>query len=209
MALDNEGLIEELKDSGVLKTTKIAEALGKIKREDFVPRELISKAYVDEPVGIGLGQTISQPYTVVFMLELLMVEEGNKILDIGAGSGWQSALLADLCGMTGKVYAIERIPELCKFGQENLAKYGLEKSGRVEWTCGDGSKGLPEHQPYDRIVAAAAALEVPEEWIKQLKIGGRLVLPVRNEIRLFLKKSEKQIETQRFPGFSFVPLITK
>lgn len=209
MATNNEGLIKELRDLGVLKTEKIAQALRKIKREEFVPKELISEAYFDEPVVIGWGQTISQPYTVVFMLELLKVEEGNRILDIGAGSGWQSALLADLCGMAGKVYAIERIPELCMFGQKNLDKYGLRKSGRVEWICGDGSEGLPEYQPYDRIVAAAAAVDVSKEWIKQLKFGGRLVLPVQNEIWLMVKKSEKQIERERFSGFSFVSLIRK
>ena len=203
---------------GVLKTPRIIEAFLKINRANFVPPELKEQAYINEPLPIGEGQTISQPYTVAFMLELLQPEPGNKIFEIGFGSGWQTALLAYIVSQKGgMVYAVERIPELFKFGRKNVAKYGPSghlpkgdnfiKKGIVKTIGGDATLGLKRHAPFDKIIAAASGETVPEEWLKELKIGGRLVAPVKNSIWLFIKKSATEFERKEYPGFVFVPLV--
>lgn len=202
-----EELIDRLIKEGYLKTPLIIEAFQKIKREDFVPEGLRSEADINAPLPIGYGQTISQPLTVAFMLELLQPKAGDKILDIGSGSGWQTAMLAYCVGDKGKVYAIERIPELVEFGKNNVAKYSYIEKGIIEFVCGDGSKGLKEKAPFDKIIAAASAKEIPQEWKRQLKVGGRIVTPVKDSIWLLVKKSDKKFEEKEFFGFAFVPLI--
>jgi len=202
-----EQLINELVAHGYLKTPEIISAFRKIDRTDFVPEELKLEATANTPLPIGYGQTISQPLTVAFMLELLKPKKGNKILDVGSGSGWQSSLLACIVGTNGKVFAIERIPELSELGRENSQKYNFEN---LEFITGDGSKGYEKEALYDRIIVAASAFsKIPEELKKQLKIGGRLVIPVENSIWLIVKKSEDEYEEKEFPGFVFVPLIEK
>lgn len=221
-----EELIENLIRDGYLKTPLIIEAFRKINREDFVINEFKEYAYVNEPLQIGYGQTISQPLTVAFMLELLQPQPGDRILDIGSGSGWQTALLAYCVshqGKPGKVFAIDRIPELVEFGKKNVAKYNFLGKGIVEFIWGDGSLGWPNVKMYpellesssesrlsegfDKIICAASAEQIPKQWEKQLKIGGRLVAPVKNSIWLLIKKNDKEFEEQEFPGFAFVPLI--
>ncbi len=123
-----------------------------------MPEEIIGQEEVNSALPIGYGATISQPLTVALMLEMLQPQAGHKILDIGSGSGWTTALLAEITGPGGWVYAIERIPELTEFGRQNVAKYNF--SG-VEFYCQDGSKGLPDKQPFDRILVSAAAAEIP------------------------------------------------
>ncbi len=200
-----ENLINNLIENGYLKTPEIIDAFYKIDRTDFVPEELKSEAAANTPLPIGYGQTISQPLTVAFMLELLEPKKGNKILDVGSGSGWQSSLLACIVGENGKVFAIERIPELLEFGRKNSQKYNFKN---LEFITGDGSKGYEKEAFYDRIIVAASAFrEIPEELKKQLKIGGRLVIPVENSIWLVIKKAEDEYEEKEFPGFVFVPLI--
>ena len=199
--------IENFIRRGILKSLQIIEAFKKIDRADFVLPELKEQAYINEPLPIGEGQTISQPYTVAFMLELLQPELGNKIFEIGFGSGWQTALLAEIVSKTGKVFAVERIPELYRFGRKNIAKYGFIKNGLVKTIGGDATLGLKRHAPFDRIIAAASAEEIPNEWLKELKIGGRLVAPIKNSIWLYIKKSEKEFEKKEFPDFVFVPLV--
>jgi len=203
-------LIDQLIDQKYLKSPLIIKAFRKIKRADFVSTEIKQikgEDFVNEynaPLSIGYEQTISQPLTVAFMLELLQPEKGDKILDIGSGSGWQTALLADIVGEHGFVYAIERIRELKEFGQGNVRKY---KFKNVEFICGDGSVGLADQAPFDKIIAAAATDQIPGSWKEQLKVGGRLTTPVKSSIWLLIKKSKEKFEQKEYPGFSFVPLI--
>lgn len=202
-------LIDSLIQNGWLKTSRIIDAFRKIKRADFMPEDIKNLAELNEPLVIGYGQTISQPLTVAFMLEQLQPEAGDNILDIGSGSGWTSALLAQIVGSKGKVTAIEIIPELKEFGEKNIAKYNFIKKGIVQFICTDGSKGYKKEAPFNRILASAAGNEIPKAWKEQLEIKGRIVAPVRNSILVLIKKSKKEFEETEHPGFAFVPLIQK
>jgi len=202
-------LIDSLIQEGWLKNPKIIEAFQKIKRIDFLPEEIKNLAELNEALAIGWGQTISQPLVVAFMVELLQPEIGDKILDIGSGSGWTTALLAEIVGEKGKVTAIEVIPELKEFGEKNVAKYNFIKKGVTKFICADGSKGYQKEAPFDKILASAAAREIPQTWKDQLKIGGKIVSPVGSSIWLLIKKSENEFEKTEYPGFAFVPLIEK
>ena len=205
-----EQLIKELISEGYLKTDRIIEAFRKIKREDFLPEENKAEASVNHPLPIGHNQTISQPLTVAFMLELLQPKPDEKILDIGSGSGWQTALLAAIVGAKGKVIAIERIPELKRFGDKNISKY---KFKNVETVLGDGTRGYKKFAPYDKIVVAAAAeIGIPDILLQQLKIGGRLVIPVgkyEQDMVVMNRVAKNDFQEERYPGFLFVPLIPK
>lgn len=200
-------LVRDLIYQGYLKTDRIIDAFSKIRRVDFVPEDLESAAQANIPLPIGQGQTISQPLTVAFMLEKLEPLPGNKILDVGSGSGWATALLAHIVGKKGKVIGMERIKELCDFGINNVSKYHLIEGGRVKIICADGTKGYVNEAPYDRILVSAAAREIPKELKKQLKVGGRLVIPVESSIWLLEKISDKDFQEKEYPGFAFVPLV--
>lgn len=220
-------LMKELVDEGILKTPIIIDAFNKIDRKYFVPDELKEKAYLNAPLQIGYGQTISQPLTVAFMLELLQPKSGDKILEIGSGSGWQTALLAEMVSSdvvneqavnknrhsgalpdgNGKVFAVELIPELMAFGRKNVAKYDFVKKGVVEFHSFNAIKGFPEHAPFDKIISAASGDEIPPAWKEQLKIGGRLVAPIKGSIVMLEKKSETEFRAEEYPGFAFVPLV--
>jgi len=202
-------LLDSLIKEGWLKTERIIEAFKKIKRVDFLPENLKNLAELNEALPIGFGQTISQPLVVAFMLELLQPEEGEKILDIGSGSGWTTALLAQIVGEKGKVIALEVIPQLVEFGKKNVSKYNFLEKGVVEFILGDGTKGYEKEAPFDKILVSAEAKKFYSSWQEQLKIGGRIVVPIKNSIWLFVKKSEKNFEKKEFPGFVFVPLIEK
>ncbi|MBI2098367.1 MAG: protein-L-isoaspartate O-methyltransferase [Candidatus Wildermuthbacteria bacterium] len=197
-------LIQHLRDVGVLKEPNIIAAFGAIDRKDFVLPEYRDAAYEDYPLPISSGQTISQPYTVAFMLELLQPKSGEKILDVGSGSGWTTALLAHIVGSKGHVYGTEIIPELVAFGQRNLAKYRLPQARIVQ---AHKKLGMPKKAPFDKILASATASSLPKELVQQLKIGGILVIPVREDILRVRKISETKTDIQKFPGFTFVPLI--
>ncbi|MDP2966972.1 MAG: protein-L-isoaspartate O-methyltransferase [bacterium] len=202
-------LVEELIKEGWLKTPEVISAFKKIKRVDFLPEDLKDLAELNEALPISYGQTISQPLVVAFMLELLEPKEGEKILDIGSGSGWTSALLGEIVGPLGKVIAIDIVPELVEFGKKNVGKYNFLEKGIVEFICADGSKGYEKEAPFDKILVSATAIRIPDSWKKQLKVGGRIVTPINSSIWLFIKKSDNEFEETEYPGFVFVPLIEK
>ncbi|MBI2097360.1 MAG: protein-L-isoaspartate O-methyltransferase [Candidatus Vogelbacteria bacterium] len=207
MKSSHRQLVTDLIASGVLKTSEIIAAFEAIDRADFVPAELVSQAYLNEPLPIGFGQTISQPWTVAFMLEKLQAKIGQKILDIGSGSGWQTALLAHLVGQTGLVIGLELIPELCQMSRQNIARYNFLRRGIAELHCLNAVKGFPAAAPFDRIISAAAAPEISAVWLEQLKVGGRLVAPVDSTIVLVRKVTPDKFDREVFPGFAFVPFV--
>jgi len=202
-------LIESLIKEGWLKTPGIVEAFKTIKRVDFLPPELKNLAELNEALPIGYGQTISQPLVVAFMLEKLSPKKGDRILDIGSGSGWTSALLAQIVGKKGKIFSLEIIPELKKRGEKNVAKYNFIRKGIVEYICADGHNGYKKGAPFDKILISAEVRTFSKAWEKQLKPKGRIVLPIHNSIWLLVKKSEGGFKKKEYPGFVFVPLVKK
>ena len=182
----------------------VKEAFDKVNRRDFVPKYLQDKADLDLPLPIGFGQTISQPSTVCQMLQWLDAEPGEKVLDVGSGSGWTAALLSYIVGPKGKVFAVERIPELVRFGRDNCEKLDIKNA---QFFQSSKTYGLPDHSPFDRILVSASAKTLPDELITQLKINGKLVIPVKYNILEIEKTSNKDYSTIVHPGFIFVPLI--
>ncbi len=199
----NKELIQSMRDSGVLKNPGITRAFEKIDRKYFLPEPFNADMYGDYPLPIGNNQTISQPTTVAFMLELLDAKVGNHILDIGSGSGWTAALLSEIVGNEGEVIGLDRVDELVKAGQKNLSQFGFKHS-RIEKAS--DKLGKPDEQ-FDGILVSASAPEIPHELFKQLKIGGILVIPVQNSIFRFKKLSNSQVQKEEYVGFKFVPLI--
>ncbi len=200
-------LVNSLIENDVLHSPEIIDAFRSIDRKDFVLDIYKTSAYEDRPLPIEYNQTISQPTTVAFMLELLEPRKGDIILDIGFGSGWQSALLAHIVGPSGHVYAIELIPKLKIFGEKNIEKYGFIQSGVVTCLCMNAQNGLPKKAPFDKIIAAASGETIPHAWKEQLKIGGRIVTPIKESIFLVIKKKEEEFEEKEFQGFVFVPFV--
>lgn len=202
-------LVDFLKKQGVLRSAEIIAAFEAVDRGDFVPEELKEKAYIDDALPIGFGQTISQPSTVAFMLEHLAVREGDVIFDVGSGSGWQAALLAQLVGTAGKVYTAEILPELCEFSRENIKKYP-ELAGRIVSECGNAEAGvvsLPQQEVLDKIVAAATLDEVPAVWRAQLKVGGQMLYPSQGSLLEETKIGADEFKSVKYPGFVFVPFV--
>lgn len=191
-----------LQRKGVLASPLLIESFNEVDRKDFVPNFLHDQAYEDYPLSIGEGQTISQPYTVAFMLELLELREEDTVLDIGCGSGWSSALLAHAAG-SGSVTALERIGSLLTFARKNLEKYGFKN---IRLQIAGKSLGIPEQQ-FDKILVSAAAEELPLELVRQLNPGGIMVIPIQNMISVIYKKEGDRFERRDFYGFRFVPLI--
>ena len=181
-------------------------AMGKVPREKFVPEHLAAHAYEDRPLPIGQGQTISQPYIVAFMTEALGLDPRDRVLEIGTGSGYAAAVLAEI---VAEVYTIERLAPLARSAQRRLADLGY---AGVRVCCGDGTLGWPEHAPYDAIVTTAGGREVPPALLAQLAIGGRLVIPVgtsRRAQRLVrvVRARADDYETEDLGDVAFVPLI--
>lgn len=184
---------------------RVARAFAAVPRHAFVPEALRAAAYANRPLPIGEGQTISQPYIVALMTDLLEPETGDVILEIGTGSGYQAAVLAQL---VKRVYTLEIVPELARAAAERLRALGY---ANVESSLGDGHRGLPEHAPYDGIIVTAAAAEVPPALLQQLKPGGRLLIPVGGrysdqELLLLEKDENGGVERRRVLPVIFVPL---
>lgn len=231
-----EELVPYLKENvRVLGNPRLDRMFRAVDRKYFVPKELQDEAYENYPLPIGFAATISQPTTVAFMLEKLDVRLGQKVLDVGSGSGWTTALLANLVGTNGKVIGVEIIPELVALGRKNLARHysyippssirrcgttghsrnvGISKlktGGAEIRQAKDGIIGLPKEAPFDRILVSAASPKIPHELLKQLSPNGVMVIPIgaENEVQKIVriqKKSGEKSETKEFPGFVFVPL---
>ena len=187
-----------------IKDDRILEAIRKIPRHFFMDSSFEDHAYQDKAFPIAANQTISQPFTVAFQTELLELTEGAKVLEIGTGSGYQCAVLLE---MGAKTYTIERQQELFKRTQRFLPKLGYRPKKMI---FGDGYKGLPEEAPFDGIIVTAGAPYVPKPLLEQLKIGGRLVIPVGDNhqiMTLFVRKSEKEFEKHEYGEFRFVPML--
>ena len=196
-------LVEVIRFKGI-KDEKVLDAIGKIPRHLFMDSGFLDHAYQDKAFPIAADQTISQPYTVAFQSELLEVKKGDKILEIGTGSGYQAAVL---CLLGAKVYTIERQLELFKKTSKFLPKLGYRPKKMI---FGDGYKGLPEEAPFDSIIVTAGAPFVPKALLGQLNINGRLVIPVGDDVQimtLYIRKGPKEFEKYEFGEFRFVPLL--
>lgn len=198
-------LIDKMIRVGVLSSASIIKAFEEVDRSAFVTPAYLERAYDDTPLPIGYGQTISQPTTVAFMLERLQPKSGEKILDVGSGSGWSTALLANLVGPKGSVIGVELIETLVKFGRVNLGKYNYNHAKIIKTE--EDMIGYEQEAPYDKILVSAAAQAIPEDLINQLKIGGIMVLPVKSSILKVEKTTENDYEYDEYHGFSFVPLV--
>ncbi len=196
-------LVTLLEQKGITDK-KVLEAINKVPRHLFFNSSFADYAYQDKAFPIAAGQTISQPFTVAFQTQLLEVKKGHKVLEIGTGSGYQTAVL---CSMGTNVYSIERQNELFKQTSILLPKLGIRPK---YLSFGDGYKGLPSYGPFDSIIVTAGAPMIPKPLMEQLKIGGRLVIPVGEVVQimtLLIRKNETQFEKQEFGEFKFVPLL--
>ncbi len=199
-----QSLINAMVTSGTLRTQEIIDAFVTVDRKYFIPDEFSNHMYIDRPLPIGEGQTISQPSTVAFMLELLQPKRGENILDIGSGSGWTTSLLYSIVGQEGSVLGLERVGPLVDIGRKNLSQFAFGGHCRIE-KAGE-TLGLPGRK-FDKILVSASAEEIPVSLFDQLNTSGILVIPVRNSIFRFEKISESEVKREEYPGFVFVPLI--
>ncbi|MBT8307774.1 MAG: protein-L-isoaspartate(D-aspartate) O-methyltransferase [Maribacter sp.] len=205
--LKHRGMRNKLVDILIAKgiaNTKVLDAIRTVPRHLFMDSGFEGHAYQDKAFPIAADQTISQPYTVAFQTELLEIEPGHKVLEIGTGSGYQTAILLLL---KAKVYSIERQLQLFKKTNLFFKKMGYRPKKVI---FGDGYKGLPEEAPFDSIIVTAGAPEVPKALLSQLKIGGKLVIPVgleKQTMTMFTRKSEKEFEKKEYGAFRFVPLL--
>lgn len=196
-------LVQTIKAKGI-QDEKVLDAIAKIPRHLFMDSGFIDFAYQDKAFPIAAEQTISQPYTVAFQTELLEIKSGDKVLEIGTGSGYQTAVLVAL---KAEVYSIERQKELYEKTRKFLPKVGYVAK---KLNFGDGYKGWPEFAPFDKILVTAGAPFVPKPLLDQLKIGGRLVIPVGTDLQtmtVFIRKGEKEFEKREHGGFRFVPML--
>lgn len=206
----NQG--DKLRRAGHLKNSSIIAAFNKIRREDFLLPKNKKFGDSDEALPIGFGQTNSQPTTMAIMLELLQPQKGDIVLDVGSGSGWSTALLAEIVGPEGRVYGLELIKELKTFGEQNVDRYDFIKQSRVKILQGDGYLGLPEYAPFNRILVSAAADSLPSALCEQLAVGGCLVMPIGSQREMqdlvrVKKSGDGKLEQTALSGFRFVPLI--
>ncbi len=200
----NSVLVQNLINKGILKSQKNINAMRSVDRKNFVIESEKENAYTDYPLPIPCGQTITRPSQMAFILEFLDIQKGEKVLEVGSGSGWGTAILAELVGKTGQVWAIEMIQKLVEFGIENLRKYNF---AQINLTKAGTEYGLPEHAPYDKIIVSASGNKIKQAFLQQLKVGGKMTVPIEDKLVLLTKKSEDEFKTEIFRGFVFVPLI--
>ncbi|MGI8578688.1 MAG: protein-L-isoaspartate O-methyltransferase family protein [Nocardioidaceae bacterium] len=179
-------------------------AFEAIRREDFLTDDQREYVAEDRPLPIGYQQTNSQPTTVRQMLELLSPERGNRVLDVGSGSGWTTALLGNLTGPTGQVWGVELVPELAEWGGANVARYDMPWVTVV--LADPGQLGLPTQAPFDRILVSAQARELPRSLTDQLGVGGRMVIPVHGRLQVVDRQPDGQLDVRRVGHYAFVPL---
>ncbi|MFH1448675.1 MAG: protein-L-isoaspartate(D-aspartate) O-methyltransferase [Candidatus Micrarchaeota archaeon] len=204
----NKELIDSLLSSGYADK-RVAKAMRRMDRRNFIPKEQKGSAYIDHPLPIGGGQTISAPGVVAFMSTKLDVRDGMGVLEVGAGSGWQAAILGELAGKKGEVWSIERIPELVKNASENLERSGAKN---VTVVHGDGTEGYPKKSPFDRIIVTAAAPQIPPPLQEQLAEGGKLLMPVGGSFfqnLIIVEKKAGETSSDSIMSVIFVPLIGK
>lgn len=207
---ERENMVDKLTSYGYLKTDEVKNAMLKVPREEFIPPGNRKNAYKDQPLPIGEGQTISAPHMVAIICETLQMVKGMKILEIGAGFGYNAAVVAEIIGPKGHLYTTERIETLAQMAEENIKRTGYDKNVTVLHI--DGTLGLKKEAPFDRIYATASAPKVPEPLKEQLKIGGRLLAPIGpqanfQELVCILRENEDKYETRKLGGVAFVPMI--
>ncbi len=202
--MNKQQLLQSLKQKGFSR--QILNAFSKVKRENFIPEKIKSHAYEDTALPIGKGQTISQPYTIGMMLSLLGLKKDQKILEIGSGCGYVLALISKIVERQGKIFGIEIVKELAEKSKETLKEYN-----NIKIYNRDGSKGLEEKAPFDRIIISAACKEIPKKLTSQLKNNGIIVAPVgsryEQSLIAFKKIKDKLVIKKEIPGFVFVPFI--
>lgn len=204
--MDKEKLINKLIKEGYLKSKEVIEAMKEIPREIFVSENEKNDAYIDTPLYIGYGQTISAPHMVAIILENLKLKEDSKILEIGTGTGYNAAVVSRIA-KKGIVYTVERIKELADTARENFKKLGLEN---IKVICRDGSLGLPEYSPYTHIYVTCSAPSIRQELIDQLAEKGRMIIPVGKVYgELWLVKKNDRIVKKNLGGCAFVPMVGK
>lgn len=205
---ERQRLVQKLMQEGYIKSENVKKAFLHTPRELFVPNQSKNHAYVDSPLTIGQGQTISAPHMVALMCEILDIQQGQNILEIGAGSGYHAAIVSQLIGKTGHIHSVERYPQLAAVAKTNLKNNNITN---VHIHIGDGSQGLPEYAPYDRIYVTCAAPQVPPPLLEQLHDNGLLLIPVGRYICTLelLHKKAGQIQKTEHGGCVFVPLIGK
>lgn len=209
MKAERENLVERLFNQGYIRTKNVKKAMLKIPREKFMPPENSSYAYLDRPFPIGNGQTISAPHMVAIIAEKLELQEGMNILEIGTGWGYNAAVVGEIVGKKGHVYTIERITALAEKARDNLKKTGY--SDVVTVIEGDGTTGYPDKAPFDRIYGTASAPKIPEPLKEQLKIGGKLIIPMGSdyfqELVSVQRIADDDYQTINLGGVVFVPMI--
>lgn len=202
--LDKNNLLEELRFMGI-KDSRVTNAIEAIKREDFIPKEFLHEAYANHALPIGYGQTVSQPYTVAFMIELLDLRRGDQVLEIGAGSGYNAAIMSKIVGNKGKIYSLEIVKELAENAKKNLQN---AKIGNAQVINTDGYSGWKKGAPYDRIIITAACRKMPEPLVDQLKNNGVIVVPIERgfaQVMTRIEKHSNELSFSQHGYFRFVP----
>ncbi len=199
---NRERMVKDQLESRGIRDARVLAAMRAVPRHEFVPAEVRSRAYSDSPLPIGYGQTISQPYVVAAMSEALALEGDERVLEIGTGSGYQAAVLAELCR---EVYSIEIVPELAVSARAVLERLGYDN---VQVREGDGYQGWPEHAPFDRVIVTAAPDHVPQPLVDQLAVGGRMVIPVGtgSQELILITRTPDGVKRETMMGVRFVPM---